>query len=88
MRPFFVATAVLGFFCFAALAPQTPAARATLVIVNGRVVTPSGATADAVAVDGNRIVAVGTTPEIERLRGPSTRAAAASFRGSSTRTCT
>lgn len=49
-------------------------APADLIIVNGKVYTADagGAFAQAVAVRGNTIAAVGTAAEIERLRGPNT----------------
>jgi predicted amidohydrolase YtcJ len=57
-------------------ATPVPAAQvrpATLVVVNGPVFTGAGRpVAEAVAVDGERIVAVGTKAEIEQRRGPST----------------
>ena len=48
---------------------------ADLVLVNGTVITVDSADgiAEAVAVRGNRIVAVGTTRAIESLVGPATR---------------
>ena len=55
-----------------ALAQSKPAA--DLIIVNAKVwtVDPSRPTAQAVAVLGDRIAAVGSTPEIEAWRGPAT----------------
>ncbi len=49
-------------------------APADLIVVNGKVYTADavGAFAQAVAVRGNTIAAVGTAAEIERLRGPNT----------------
>jgi hypothetical protein len=59
-----------------ALAAQAPAltAPADLLVVNGKVYTADGrgSFAQAVAVRGNTIAAVGTTQEIERLHGPKT----------------
>ena len=47
--------------------------RADLIVVNGPVFTGAGqAVAEAVAVTGERISAVGTRPAIEAMRGPST----------------
>jgi predicted amidohydrolase YtcJ len=43
-----------------------------LIITNGRVYTPKGATAEAVAVRGNKILRVGSNRDIKRLRRPST----------------
>lgn len=55
------------------LAAQAP--RADLVLVNGTVVTVDSVRprAEAVAVRGDRIVAVGTSDEIRRMAGPATR---------------
>ena len=49
--------------------------RADLILVNGRVLTvdASDRIAQAVAVAGSRIVAVGTTAEVERLAAPNAR---------------
>jgi len=61
------------------LSPQVARAQeggaADLILVNGTVLTVDAAdrVAQAVAVRGSRIVAVGTTAEVERLAGPSTR---------------
>ena len=54
-------------------APSTPPA--DLIITNARVWTLDAAKprAEALAVQGDRIVAVGSRPEIEALRGPQTR---------------
>jgi hypothetical protein len=67
-----VAGVVSLFAFFAAPAAQSP--KADLVIVNGRVYPAGGSRAfhEAVAVVGNRITAVGTTTDIERVRGPET----------------
>jgi predicted amidohydrolase YtcJ len=56
-----------------ALGAQQP--RADVSLVNGRVLTvdSSDRIAEAVAITGNRITAVGTTADVERLAGPSTR---------------
>lgn len=49
------------------------APEATLIVVNGPVFTGEGRpVAEALAVSGDRIVAVGTRAEIERRRGPAT----------------
>lgn len=49
--------------------------RADLVLVNGRVLTvdSSDRVAQAVAISGNRIVAVGTTADVERVAAPNAR---------------
>ncbi len=59
----------------AALAPPLAAQPADIVLVGGRVFTadPARPWAEAVAVRGDRIVHVGTSAEVERLAGPSTR---------------
>lgn len=51
--------------------PDNPA---DIVMVNGRVLTvdPEDSVAEAVAIDQGRIVAVGTTADIQRLAGPQT----------------
>lgn len=63
-----VASVMLG----AGLAAAQPA---DLVLLNGRVYTvdPSRPWAEAVAIAGDRILAVGTTAEVARLAGPATR---------------
>ena len=50
------------------------ALRADLILVNGRVLTMdrSDSVAEAIAIKGDRIIAVGTTAEIEALAGPNT----------------
>lgn len=55
-----------------AFAQQAPA---DLILVNGRIFTGTApkASAEALAIRGDRIVAVGTTAEIERLAGKTTR---------------
>ena len=60
---------------FALLAGLTAAARAQapdLVLVNGKIVTVDDrfTVAQALAIRGQRIVKVGTTAEIEALKGP------------------
>jgi hypothetical protein len=54
--------------------PLDPAAAADLVLVNGNVLTVDAEdrVAEAVAVKGARIMAVGTTADIEALAGPAT----------------
>jgi predicted amidohydrolase YtcJ len=49
--------------------------QATLILVNGKVWTenPAQPTAQAVAVDGNRILRVGTDADIRKFAGPATR---------------
>jgi predicted amidohydrolase YtcJ len=52
-----------------------PVVRADLVLYNGRVITVDGAfsIAEAVAIAGDRIVAVGTTAEVRATAGPAAR---------------
>ena len=49
--------------------------RADVILVNGRILTvdANDRVAQAVAVSGNRIIAVGSTAEVERTAGPNTR---------------
>ena len=55
--------------------PEASARQADIVLVNGKIVTVDErfTIAQAVAVRGDRIVAVGTTADINRLAGPATR---------------
>ena len=57
---------------FSVCARQTPA---DLILVNGRIFTADAAnpSAEAVAIKGERIVAVGSSAEVEKLAGASTR---------------
>jgi predicted amidohydrolase YtcJ len=69
-------TAVTFLSMRAAQAPAAPATPpADLVLRGGKVITLDSAdrVAQAIAVRGNRIVAVGTDAEIQRLTGPATR---------------
>lgn len=56
--------------------PAGPSQPADLVLLNGKIVTvePPPAQAQAIAVRGDRIVALGTTAQIKRHVGPSTQA--------------
>lgn len=65
--------AVLSLACTASGAAQSP--RATLILTNGNVLTVDAAdrVAQAVAIVGNKILAVGTTAEIERFAGAETK---------------
>jgi predicted amidohydrolase YtcJ/pimeloyl-ACP methyl ester carboxylesterase len=67
---------ILALAAGASLVAQRPAgiAPADLVVLNGKVYTAGkhAAFAEAVAVRGNTIAAVGSAQEIERLRGPNT----------------
>src|ERR1043166_116309 len=65
-----------AFACLLAVASAAASAQtADTVLVNGKVVTVDDrfTIAEALAVGGRRIVAVGTTAEIETLKGPQTR---------------
>ena len=57
------------------LAADTPAQPADLIITNARIYTvnPQQKWADALAIRGDRIVAVGERKQIEALRGPATK---------------
>ena len=48
--------------------------RASLILRGGKVVSPSapGGAAEAIAIDGDTIVAVGDTAEVDGLAGPGT----------------
>ena len=70
-----VAGTVLGISAVVlACAEAGPSAPADLVLTGGRVITLDGGSrvAEAVAVRGDRVVAVGTVDEIEALAGPET----------------
>jgi predicted amidohydrolase YtcJ len=74
MRPFASHVAILALAIGPSLATaQTPTA--TLVLTNGKIVTVDSARpeAQAVAINGDRIVAVGTSAEIRRYVTPSTK---------------
>jgi len=64
---------VVGALTALPLGGQQP--RATLILVNGRVLTVDSAdrVAQAVGIAGNRIVSVGTTAEVERAAAPNAR---------------
>ena len=67
---------VAGLFALSANAPAPQAVTpATLVVTNARIVTVEDAQpeAQAIAIGGDRIVALGTSAEIRRYVGPSTR---------------
>ena len=70
MKTYVLRTALL-----AATAVMLRAQPPDLVLTNGKIVTVDDrfSVAQAVAIRGDRIVAVGATPEITRLAGPQTR---------------
>jgi predicted amidohydrolase YtcJ len=74
MRAFLLTAFGLTLTAAAPAAAQVPAA-ADIVLVNGKIVTVDDrfTIAQALAIRGQRIVAVGTNAEIEKLRGPQTR---------------
>lgn len=69
------AAIALGATLAVSLPAQAPASQATLILTNGRVVTVDSARpeAEAVAIAGDRILAVGTSAEVARLATPATR---------------
>src|SRR5437588_479858 len=70
---------IIGVLIVAAAAAWSNAASAQMladtVLVNGKIVTVDDrfTIAEALAIKNDRIVAVGSTAEIEKLKGPSTR---------------
>ena len=74
LRVFAIAVATLAIGIVAGAQSDDPAGPADLVVLNGRVFAADGrgTAAEAVAIRGNTIRRVGTTGEIESLRGPST----------------
>src|SRR5688572_609977 len=73
MRRFLTCAAVGGFLIIAGVSAQQTAA--DLILSNGKIITVDErfTIAQAVAVRGNQIVAVGTSQDINRLAGPATR---------------
>lgn len=73
MRRSMFAAAAFAFLNFVLAGAQ--AQTADTVLVNGKIVTVDDrfAITEAIAIRGQRIVAVGTTAEIEKLKGPQTR---------------
>ncbi|MEO5509239.1 MAG: amidohydrolase family protein, partial [Longimicrobiales bacterium] len=69
------ATALLSLAPLTVFAQATPRTPADLVLRNGRIMTvdSSGPQAQALAVRGSRIVAIGTNAQINRLVGKNTR---------------
>ena len=72
---FTVFAAAVGSSWFALHGQPAPSSTASLVLRNGRFVTldPARPEAEAIAVAGDRILAVGTDAEIARVTGPATR---------------
>jgi predicted amidohydrolase YtcJ len=75
MRPTLRRTLVLALAIFAAAAAPARAQAPDTVLVNGKIVTVDDrfSVAQALAIRGERILKVGTTAEIEALKGPQTR---------------
>ena len=69
------ATVVIAMIAHRSAATATPLAAPSLAVVNARVWTGDARRpwADAIAVDGERIAAVGSSAEIRKLAGPGTR---------------
>ena len=74
MRPSFRRVVGLAFAAFAAATPARAQAPDT-VLINGKIITVDDrfTIAQALAVRGERILKVGTTAEVEALKGPQTR---------------
>jgi predicted amidohydrolase YtcJ len=72
MRAFTIAAFALT---LAAATPAAAQAPADIILVNGKIVTVDDrfTIAEAIAIRGQRIVAVGSNAEIEKLKGPQTR---------------
>jgi predicted amidohydrolase YtcJ len=68
-------TALVALLFACTPAASVPADPADLLLVNGRIVTVDSAhpAAEAIAIKGDRIMALGTTAEIDKLKGPATR---------------
>src|SRR5262245_59527769 len=71
MRFVLVVAGLLGAFMPAGARQASP----DIILINGKIITVDDqfSIAQAVAVRGDRIIAVGTNPEITRLAGPATR---------------
>src|SRR5258705_7424733 len=72
-RAYAVAVFLLALFGIDAARPQIPALAPDTILVNGELVVYDGAPAQALAVRDGRIAAIGDTPGIRALAGPSTR---------------
>src|SRR3982751_4961515 len=66
---------MLRILLFVAVAAVSSSQEATLIVTNGRVWTanPRQAWAEGVAVRGDRIIAVGTSADVQKLAGKTTR---------------
>ena len=75
MRPSFKDAIVVAFVTFAASAMPVRAQTPDMLLVNGKIVTVDDrfTVAQALAISGDRILKVGTTAEIQALKGPQTR---------------
>ena len=65
-------TACLSCLIFCVAAPLARAQTATLILVNGKVWTenPAAPEAEAVAIDGEHLLAVGSSEQVKKLAGP------------------
>jgi len=75
MRPSFKDAIVVAFVAFVASATPVRAQTPDMLLVNGKIVTVDDrfTVAQALAIRGDRILKVGTTAEIQALKGPQTR---------------
>ena len=75
MRPSFKDAIVVAFVAFVASATPVRAQTPDMLLVNGKIVTVDDrfTIAQALAISGDRILKVGTTAEIQALKGPQTR---------------
>ena len=78
MKPAIWKSSIAALFALAsapALVQAQQAGPADIVLTNGKIITVDNrfSIAQAVAVKGDRIIAVGTTQDIARLAGPNTR---------------
>ncbi|MFC3053563.1 amidohydrolase [Kordiimonas pumila] len=67
-------TTSIAAICLASCSPETPTETADIILSNGVIYTAdkTHSTAEAIAIKGNHIMAVGTTADIEKLAGPNT----------------
>src|SRR4030081_962497 len=75
MRPSFRRVIALALATFAAAAAAARAQAPDTVLINGKIITVDDrfTIAEALAIRGERILKVGTTAEVEALKGPQTR---------------